>query len=240
MTTAQKIRIPSYSVDEDKRLRLTAFMEYAQQAAEDDCEAAGFGNRELLAKNCAWVLVGYHIVIGRMPLFKDTATIATWNSKVEGPIFRREYEMRTENGELLLSACTTSCILNLGTRRPVRPKIFGITDGSNGGRQALETPPERLRIPEGISPDLVSPRVVTYSDVDYNRHVNNVRYVQWALDCLSDADRRQVGEITVNYKHEIPPHSEVIIRRYHCPDRIFVAGEFNSQQAFLISFSAKK
>lgn len=240
MIPPQTIRIPSYSVDEDKRLRLTAFMEYAQQAAEDDCEAAGFGNGDLLEKGCAWVIVEYHIVLRRMPLFKETVSIQSWHSGVEGPSFLREYEMRDGSGEVLVAANSISCILNLETRRPVRPELFGIRDEENAGRPALETPPSKIRIPLDAVPDMELRRTAQYSDIDYNHHVNNVRYVQWALDCLSPEDLKKVEDITVNYRHEVPPHTEVTLRRYHCGEKIFITGEFGPMQAFSISFSAKK
>ncbi len=50
-------------------------------------------------------------------------------------------------------------------------------------------------------------RRVLYSDVDINQHMNNTRYIQWALD-LIDFDKHHqcfISDINIQYRKEIRP-----------------------------------
>ena len=93
MITSHLIDIPSYFVDEGKRLRVSAFMELAQQIAEDNSEALGFGYNALIAKNDVWVLSRMQMRFADMPRFKDKVRFESWHAGVEGPLFIRDYEM---------------------------------------------------------------------------------------------------------------------------------------------------
>ena len=54
-------------------------------------------------------------------------------------------------------------------------------------------------------------RTVLYSDVDLNQHMNNARYIDWALDLIDlDIHRNHfINEVTIHYKKEILPLAEV-------------------------------
>jgi hypothetical protein len=50
-------------------------------------------------------------------------------------------------------------------------------------------------------------RTALYTDVDYNGHVNNVRYIQWIEDSLDPALLEKAGSmrLDINYLNEILP-----------------------------------
>ena len=57
----------------------------------------------------------------------------------------------------------------------------------------------------------VMTRQVLYSDIDLNQHMNNARYIDWALDVLDLELHRNhfISEVTIHYKKEILPLSFV-------------------------------
>jgi hypothetical protein len=50
-------------------------------------------------------------------------------------------------------------------------------------------------------------RRAAYSDIDYNGHVNNARYIQWIQDILEneDLERARRMRLDINYLSEIKP-----------------------------------
>ena len=52
--------------------------------------------------------------------------------------------------------------------------------------------------------ELAGTRRVTYSDVDYNGHMNNTKYPDMLCDFLPDATRRRVSGLSLSYLHEAP------------------------------------
>ena len=54
----------------------------------------------------------------------------------------------------------------------------------------------------------------TYSDIDFNRHVNSARYVELIANCfpLELFDRHRMRRLDIAYIHEAPYGSEAIVR----------------------------
>ena len=54
-------------------------------------------------------------------------------------------------------------------------------------------------------------REVGYSDLDVNQHMNNYRYVEWALDLLDYKIYKDyyISELTMIYKKELAPKTKV-------------------------------
>ena len=56
-------------------------------------------------------------------------------------------------------------------------------------------------------------RETRYNDLDMNKHVNSIRYLDWALDCLPTDVllNHHVKEFSVNYQHEVPAKEKVLV-----------------------------
>lgn len=237
MITSRLIDIPSYFVDEDKRLRVSAFMELAQQIAEDNSEALGFGYNALIARNDVWILSRMQMRFVRMPRFKDSVRFETWHSGTEGPLFIRDYEMLSPEGEPMVLANSSWAIMDLDSRAVQRPDRFDIPGESLGRPSCLESSPRKIRIPADAVLEEKFEHAVRYSDVDYNHHVNNARYVVWAMDCLGDAVHGDFSEVNVNFNHELAPGASAGILRYRSGNTYYIDIQENGTHAFLASFT---
>ena len=91
---------------------------------------------------------------------------------------------------------TAWAVVNLETRRLIRPNELGIQLEKQETGQT-----ELLRAIRSRQLEPCFDRVVRYSDIDINRHLNNVK----AVDILSDAfdleheENRWVSQLQVNY-----------------------------------------
>lgn len=236
MISRQLIDIPSYQVDELKRLRVSSFMELAQQIAEDNSEALGFGYNALIARNCVWILSRMQIRVVRMPRFKEKVSFETWHSGTMGPLFIRDYEMRSTEGSPLVIANSAWAIMDLDSRAVQRPDRFDIPMESLGRASELDSIPSKVRIPSDAVLEGSFEHTASYSDVDYNHHVNNARYIVWAMDCLGDAAKSDLSCVNVNFIHEIAPGTTVTLRRYRLGNTVYVEAADGATQAFTASF----
>jgi acyl-ACP thioesterase len=114
------------------------------------------------------VLSRYSVRFHSFPSVHSRIHLKTWPSGREGRFALREFLLQDETCTLILSASTSWMLLDLETRRPVRvdeqlPDLPLVTEYS------YELHFRRVR----------------HGDVDLNRHVNNVVYVDWALETLS-------------------------------------------------------
>jgi acyl-ACP thioesterase len=74
--------------------------------------------------------------------------------------------------------------------------------GDNDIRHAIKEPAERLVTPAKMM--FARKRSVSFSDVDINRHTNNAKYIEWALDCinLDLVTRMKVTNLIINFNTE--------------------------------------
>jgi acyl-ACP thioesterase len=90
-------------------------------------------------------------------------------------------------------------------------------------RHAIEHKPEKLRLPNADA-TIGNPFTVKPSDIDMNQHVNNTRYVQWAIDCIPFEFQQThlLAEINVNFVSESRIEEECYIETYQETDNLFL------------------
>ncbi|KAJ7564229.1 hypothetical protein O6H91_02G008400 [Diphasiastrum complanatum] len=135
-----------------------------------------------------WVITRLHIQVDCYPLSGDVVEIDTcmgWSGK-NG--VRRDYIVRDYNsGHVLCSSTSSLVIINRDTRRiskipdDVREELSSYLFDTYLLKDDLSQPTGRMdECPLYIQKDLV-PRL---HDIDSNRHVNNVKYIQWLLESV--------------------------------------------------------
>jgi acyl-ACP thioesterase len=62
-------------------------------------------------------------------------------------------------------------------------------------------------------------RRALYSDIDYNGHVNNVRYIQWIQDSIDPAvlEQARQARLDINYLGEVKPGETVELWKAEFP-----------------------
>lgn len=208
--------IATHMADSRKRLTTVAFMQMAQDMAMIGADGLGFGYDNLDRHHTAWVLSRMHIHFDSLPEWRSTVNMRTWHKGVNGPFFLRDFILRDASGKDCASATSSWVVLDLIGRKMVKlEEMKGIvpTEGQNAGH-AIETPAPKVVIPKnGITLKECTHRV-SYSDVDFNSHANNTRYVEWAFDTM-DYDmlvRSSVRDVYMNFIQETKPGTEVTLR----------------------------
>lgn len=202
LSVPQVIRISD--CDASGRLRPSALLVDTQELAEVHAASFGLSRVSLVENGMAWILYRQRIVMHRYPTFGDRVTITTWPGAIEGPLFPRHYLLEAEDGTRLAELSTSWILMNIQTRRPMRPSALPGSVPANLTREAPMPLPGMLRV-AGAEPLLE--RTVRYSDVDVNGHMNNTKYIDWICDAL-DLDtlqRRGLAEWQLNYISEAKP-----------------------------------
>ncbi|WP_103019546.1 acyl-[acyl-carrier-protein] thioesterase [Salinibacter altiplanensis] len=157
---------------------------YLQEAAGHHADALGVSMRHLRGQNQAWVLSHMHLDLDRLPGGDEAVTVETWPSGLNGLYATREFLLSVDDTEMG-RATSRWFVIDTERRRPVRPPRL-LYD--------LEMPRRPPPLPHAFE-DLSTPNRVDhetawtarYHDLDLNRHVNSVRYLEWALGALPNA-----------------------------------------------------
>jgi acyl-ACP thioesterase len=209
----RRFRIHTYEADTSGRMSPPALFNYLQDIASAHADALSWGKEELMKKNQFWVLSRMVAEMKRIPCGGSEIVIRTWPRGVEGIFALRDFDIRDSSGELIGGASSAWLVLDAETRRPVRPgSLLSETGDIFTKRESLRRNPAKLPSP-GESRYNTLPFPVKYSDLDVNLHVNNVKYLQWALDAypLDFRMNNEIRGIEVNYLAESLPGDEVII-----------------------------
>lgn len=235
----QNFTIPCYDTDASWRLKLTSFMNLAQEAAGLHAVHLGFGYDDLIVNNTAWILSRVHIEFLDTPKWRENITLTTWHKGLNRLFYLRDFILTDENGKERVKATTSWLVLNLETRRLVRdPQLM--EEGTVNLENAIETPADKVQLPKDVEPVLAFEHVVGYSDVDMNGHANNAMYMQWAMDAVDYdiASARPVRELTINFNHETKAGDSVALYRYVVEQEdglhVFVEGKVSDVSAFCV------
>ena len=118
----------------------------------------------------------------RQPEQYTNIVIDTWVSEFNRLSSTRNFRMRSD-AETLAAGVTQWCILNIDTRQVVdMSTLRDLYERNMVDEPSPTAAPARLRPAELTSS---SERPVVYSDIDFNRHVNTLRYVDMIFDAIS-------------------------------------------------------
>ncbi len=181
MAGTYRYRIEPRDIDATLRLRVYTVGDLILQAANDDADMLGFGIRDLSPGNASWVLSRMAVEMRRFPSRHETIDVYTWVSDYGRLFTTRNMTLADEKGVEIGAAVTLWAMIDLDTRRPL-----DLSPLSNKGTSLVdrEPPIEKPRKVGNFDPALERPYTVLYSDIDFNGHVNSMKYLEWMVDTL--------------------------------------------------------
>ena len=204
--------ITCYEADANQLMRPPALLDLMQEAANVNASALGFGYDEMINSNMAWVLSRIHVKFIDTPKWRQEVNLKTWHKGVAKLFYLRDFILYDKEYNTMALATTSWLIIDLNTRCLVRNNDLALSDTP---MHAIETPADKVVVPVDIEPELVRKHPITWSEVDSNGHVNNVKYVTWAIDAVKPEDIKEhpLKELLINYDAEVMPGDTVKISR---------------------------
>lgn len=232
--------IACYEADANQLMRPTAMLDMMQEAANINATALGFGYDELINSNTAWVLSRIHVKFEKLPLWRQEVNLKTWHKGVAKLFYLRDFILSDTEGNAMIKATTSWLIIDMNTRRLVRNSDLATSPDKCNKEDAIAEPADKVVVPVDIEPELVRKHPVTWSEIDTNGHVNNVKYAVWALDAVKPEDikERPLKELLINYDAEVMPGDTVKIYRtiQESEDGLvyYITGKVDDKQNFSV------
>lgn len=195
-------RVRAYEIDPDLLLTLPTLCNYFQEAAGNHATAYDLASDHLLAGGVVWVLARLQVEVQRRPAWRELITVETWPSAFDRLYAQRDFVVTDAQGEIVARATSQWFVMDVVRRRPLRlpPAVAEITRPDRP--HAL--PPDRATLPDLGAPSSERLFSVRRHDLDLSHHVNNVRYVEWALEAVPDSvrDARSLYRLDVQFRAE--------------------------------------
>lgn len=137
---------------------------------------------------CHWFVTAYSVKVFKRPSYNDFVIANTWSRGMKGVYASREFEIRSESGELLAAALSNWVRMNTKLQKleKMPPEEFekyqSEAEHTNFGEMWLP------KIAPAAETLYESELKIDRSMIDANRHVNNVRYLELAARALPESD----------------------------------------------------
>jgi len=202
--------VHSYEMDQQGRLSVVSAINYFQESAWRNAEVLGFGFNDLVAKNLYWILSRMYVEMYRYPHWGDAIQLETWPKGMESLFALRDFRIKSADGRESLGAGTSAWLIIDGTTHRLQriEQIRG--DMPIYPQHAVEHKLGKIALAPTMTPQA---RIVAgYIDVDVNQHVNNVCYLNWAVNHLPvDSKTITVRSAELNFLSEALLRSPVEI-----------------------------
>lgn len=200
-----KVFVEPFHVDFTGRIFMGVLGNHLLNAAGNHSSRRGWGIGALNETRHTWVLSRLSVEMTDMPRQNEHIEIRTWVESVMKLFTNRNFSINRADGSPLGYARSVWAMIDLETRRPC--DLLSLYDGDILNYVVSEKenvcPIDghgRFRFRE---PELVRTLDVRYSDIDINRHVNSIKYVEHILDLFTREQlERGLRRFEIAYKAE--------------------------------------
>ena len=163
----------------------TTILTLLEEVAAEHCLSINQSLYDLFSQNIGWVLLSGFMQMERYPLYKENITIRTWISNYTSIKGYRENIIFDEKGDIIGRARGLWLFFDIKRKRPVR--IFeAIKEKWNCFPEECLTHDITKKI-EAIESGIYKKNFHVHRfDMDSNKHVNNLRYLQWLIETIPD------------------------------------------------------
>jgi len=196
--------IDAYLTDFRGKATLPMIGGFMLQAATKHAEERGFGYSDMTSQQRVWVLSRMAIEVHEYPKNDTVFVIKTWIVSVNRLFTERHFAFEDKNGKPLGYARSLWASIDLETRKPTNLlELYGLSDYIHTKREAaIDVLSKIPALKDNF--EYATDFVVKYSDVDINKHLNSMKYIEHFVDVF-DIDmfrEKEIRRIEVNYISE--------------------------------------
>ena len=198
-----------HDTDWNRRVRLGQLLVYMQETSNRHVAHLGMDLDELRDREgLAFILSKLSLWVYR-PLFAhEEIEVQTWTNPERGYSSFRSFRI-LRGGEVIAEAQSTWALLDIRNEKLCR---FDAVPYRFEDEAPLSLPiSERIRFPREVTLQALGTRRIVYSDLDYNRHMNNTRYPDMLCDFLPFEQVERIQGMTLSYLHEAGYGDEIIL-----------------------------
>lgn len=200
---------PSVS-NAQQELPLTLLVDQIIEVATDHANILGIGFLSMEGKDMGWVLSRLSVEMKRWPRVGERYGITTWIESYNSHFSERCFSVEDAGGETIGYVRTVWMVIDLTTHKSygtagleVAPEFVGIR----------RCPILRQQRHKHFEPQVVHEYVFKYTDLDFYRHVNTVRYISLLLNqfSLEEFDANMLYRFEIAFMHEARYGQKAII-----------------------------
>lgn len=201
MKYSNPYKIRSIEMDSEYRVKSYHLISYAQDTIACYLADAGMAAYDLQRVNQSWILSGIYTEFAReLPRWRQAIITDIWVRKAKGVQYLIDFQISSEDKTLSYARGTTSWSVfdeierKLARRQDITDKMKLHPEEACPGVQLRKILPYT-----GVETNL-SQTVHSY-DIDFNGHLNSIRYIAGALEAIPAETRKQNALAMIHIKY---------------------------------------
>lgn len=226
---------------QEGKMTLSGLLKALENAGNQHSDSVGDGAIARDRQGKAWILTDWQVEIERRPRYCVPLRIQTWQRAARATFaLFREYLVEDGQAGYAARAVSRLVLVDMESQRIIRPSDHLIQIYTPEDKRVFDDPGvEKLREPEGYARQIcLSPR---RSDIDYNHHVHNLCYLDFALEALpQDVYQGQQGFSRLRIVYKSPVQGDTsLVCRYAPQGQAHIVGIYGEDESLrtLVSFS---
>jgi medium-chain acyl-[acyl-carrier-protein] hydrolase len=215
----EEIDIRYYDLDLNGKLSFPALSFYIQEAATKHANELKMASFQLTHLNIIWVLYRLQVRMDHYPGFDEKIVIDTWPATIKNPYAYRAFRMFDKEEKEIGGALSTWILIDIDSRRPVRMPDFIYPLHNTERELPITTDFKRMKELETVTAQ--KEFEVLFTDIDTNKHTNNVSYIKWALETLPFDLRSEssIKEFDIEFRAETFHGDKIISQCENVPSQ---------------------
>ena len=196
--------------DELMRLKPSVFFEYLEDIAAKNADTLDFGYESIYSEGFGWFLLKYAIEIYKYPKNLSFVKLETEPRGTNRLFVHRDFYLYDDKNNLIGKAASTWALIDLKNKTMLNPKET--LKDKIWEFEKREDDLKYNKIMPITSADYEKTFEIRFDDIDVNRHVNNTKYITWALESLpADFLRtKTIRRADIQYKKDITYGNSII------------------------------
>ena len=190
----------------NNKLTNYGILAFLEDIAGIHSDNVGYGVKDVAEKKKAWILMDWKLQVIKRAGFGEKLIVKTWAKTMIKPQFYtyRDFEVYNEQEELIAIATSKWVFLDIEKQRISKIdlevlKLYNPDDKCVFGVEEIE----KIDIPDNF--ETVTEYQVKRFDIDVNRHMHNLNYLNLAYEVLPEYiyNTQEFNNVRVTYKHQI-------------------------------------
>lgn len=201
---SEKIKLKYDDIGKSNRLNIKSLIKYFGDIAGNHSTNCGYGLNDIPTTHITWLLLNWKVKMFSHPKYNEELTINTWPRVIEKFYSYRDFEVFDSSNNLVAIASSKWVMINAETKRIERISneiinAYGIEQKS----VFTESLNDKPKIPDNLKLNFTY--TIQRRDIDTNGHVNNLHYIDYALEALPEDvyNSNEFDNIEIHYKKEI-------------------------------------
>lgn len=199
--------------DRDGKLSYEAVLQILETAGSHHSDSAGDNVIEGSQSGIAWILTDWRVQVIRRTDSKEELHIMTWvRGKVPANTVFRDFILTDNNGIEVIRAEAKFALLDLAAGKLTRISKELFASYQPEDKSVFDTAAPRIRAPAEY--DSEQTIILRRSDIDFNGHVHNTKYVDYAMEVQPDeVYKNEIKAFRIVYMKPVKDVSSITLKR---------------------------